>query len=87
MLAQLCAIYGWTPDYILDELTLQQAFLYWDYGLEFEEHRAMLLVAKIGQAMDGKVEPLRKERSSKPDKKKFYSRYGKQIKRPGGEQK
>jgi hypothetical protein len=85
MLAQLCAIYGWTPQYILDELTIQEVFLYWDYGLEFEEYRAMLLVAKVGQAMDGKVEPLRKERNSKPDKKKFYDRYGKQIKRPGGE--
>ena len=76
---------GWTPDYILDYLTLQEVFMYWDYGLEFEEFKASILVAKIGQALDGKSESLRKQASEKPDRKKFYETYGDKIKRPGGE--
>ncbi len=78
-------MYGWSREYILEELTFPEMIMHWDYGLEFEELRASLIVAKLGQALDGKMEPLRKDYNSKPDKRKFYDRYGKQIKRPGGE--
>ncbi len=87
-MSQLCVIYGWTPDYVLERLTLEQAYLYLDYGLEYEEARASLLVAKIGQAMDGQMSQIhkagRRKHNDRPDKKAFYQRYGDRIKRPDG---
>ncbi len=86
-MSQLCFIYGWLPEYVLDQLTLDQAYFYLGMGLEHEEARATLLVAKLGQAMDGQMTPLIKaERASdKPDKRKFYERYPGRIKGPGKE--
>ena len=58
--------------------------MYLDYGMEFEELKASMLVAKIGQALDGKMEPLRdNRRRDNPDKRSFYAKYGNKIKRPG----
>ncbi len=59
--------------------------MHWDYGLEMEELRASFIVAKLGQALDGKMESLRQEKQQKPDKRKFYEKYGDKIKKPGGE--
>ena len=59
--------------------------MHWDYGLEYEELKASLLVAKLGQALEGKMESLRKTKREKPDKRRFYQKYADKIKRPGGE--
>ncbi len=63
--------------------------MYYDYGIEFEEHRANILISRLAEAMDGKktVRRRRGPNSDKPDKAEFYKHYGDKIKRPdkGGE--
>lgn len=59
--------------------------MYLDYGLEFEEFRAALIIQKLNEALDGKKTSRKKgPDSDKPDKQAFYKHYGNQIKRPEG---
>ncbi len=59
--------------------------MYLDYGLEFEEIKAALLIQKINEALGGKKVTRKKgPDSDKPDKEKFYKYYGDKIKRPEG---
>ncbi len=81
-------MYAWaTPEYLLDAMSLEQVFHYFERGVEFEEMRARLLVATLGEAMD----PQRKAGGTAtttgdqtPDKAAFYEHYGDRIVRPGG---
>ena len=73
-------MYGWaTPDYLLDHMTIEQIFLYYDYGIEFEEHKINLLLAKVHEALGGKKLPKRNQ-SQEPDKAAFHEAYGNQRK-------
>ena len=59
--------------------------MYLDYGIEFEEIKAALLISKINDALGGKKqERKRGPANDKPDKKEFYKHYGDKIKRPEG---
>ncbi len=61
--------------------------MYLDYGLEFEEYRAALIISKLNESMGGKPTTRKKgPQSDKPDKEAFYKHYGDKIKRlEGGE--
>lgn len=79
-------MYAWaTPKYLLDYMTLEEVFFYYEKGADFEELKAELLVSKIAEALEGKKN--KKKDPEKPDKEKFYQYYGDYIKRPdkGGE--
>lgn len=82
-------MYAWAaPEYLLDCMSLEQVFFYYEKGLEFEELRAKLLIATLGDAMDPKNKSASKSTSDQtPDKEAFYEHYGDQIQRPdrGGE--
>ncbi len=82
-------MYAWArPDYLLDHMSIEEVFMYYDYGAEFEEIRAAILIGKLGEAMDGKKTVRRRgPRSDKPDKAEFYKHYGDRIKRPKGGEK
>ncbi len=67
---------GYSFDYILDNLSLVQLMMIYEYGLEFEETKSIILLNKYGEALSGK----KKVTSDKPDLKKFYSLYGDKIK-------
>ena len=59
--------------------------MYLDYGLEFEEIRAALIIQKLNEALGGKKVARKKgPDSDKPDKEKFYKYYSDKIKRPEG---
>ena len=74
------SMYGWaTPDYLLNHMTIEQIFLYYDYGIEFEEHKINLLLAKVNEALGGKKLPKRNQ-SQEPDKAAFKKAYGDQRK-------
>lgn len=73
-------MYAWaTPEYLLDYMSLEQIFLYYDNGLEFEQWKAVIFLNEVGKALEGKQEL---ETGSRPDKEKFYKLYGDKIKRP-----
>lgn len=80
-------MYAWaTPEYMLDKMTLEEVFFYYEQGINFEEIKAELVVAKLGEALEGKKK--NKQTNDKPDKQKFYEYYGDSIERPdkgGGE--
>ena len=79
-------MYAWArPDYLLDYMSIEELYMYLDYGLEFEEVKAALLISKINEALGGKKVTRKKgPDSDKPDKEKFYKYYGDKIKRPEG---
>ncbi len=83
-------MYAWArPDYLLDHMSIEEVFMYYDYGAEFEEIKATMLISKLSEAMGGKKTTRRRRgpRSDKPDKAAFYKHYGDKIKRSdkGGE--
>lgn len=56
----------------------------YDYGIEFEELKAAILINKLSELLVGKkTKPKPKDNTGddKPDKAEFYRRYGKNIKR------
>ena len=80
-------MYAWArPDYLLDHMSIDELYMYLDYGLEFEEYRASLIIGKLAEAM-GDKKPTRRKRgpeSDGPDTAEFYKHYGDKIKRPEG---
>lgn len=74
-------MFAWaTPNYLLDYMSIEEVFYYYDKGLQFEEFRAKLRAGWIGELFNekkGSTPP----RSDKPDKKKFNQIYGDQIER------
>ena len=83
-------MFAWaTPVYLLDHMTLEEVFFYYEKGVQYEEFKAQLMIAKLGEALDGnkKKQQLKGPNADKPDKQKFYKHYGDKIERPskGGE--
>ena len=83
-------MFAWaTPEYLLDYMTLEEVFFYYDSGMEMEEVRASLIIQKLGEALEEpKNEKPSPKQGDKPDKKAFYKRHGDKIKRPdkGGDE-
>lgn len=79
-------MYAWaTPEYLLDHMSLEQIFMYYDYGVEYEENKANILVNRIAVGLFGaKEEPKKQQKdyNDTPDKEAFYKQYGDRIKRP-----
>ena len=81
-------MYPWaTPEHLLDRMSLEEVFFYYEQGLKFEEYRATLIISKLGEALDDKPKKQAPspQQSDKPDKAKFYKHYGDKIKRPSPE--
>ena len=80
---RVCAIYGYSLPYILDNLTLEQVVMLYDYGIEFEELKAGILIGKLSELLVGKKSKskVKDQSDDKPDKAEFYRRYGKNIKK------
>ena len=80
---RVCVMYGYSLSYILDSLTLEQVVMLYDYGIEFEELRASILISKLSELLIGKKSKSKVKDNSndKPDKAEFYRRYGKRIKK------
>ena len=76
-------MFAWaTPGYLLDYMTLEEVFFYYERGMKFEEYRAQLIISKLAEALDGKKK-VDKGRKEGPDKAAFYKHYGDKIERPG----
>jgi hypothetical protein len=82
------SMYAWaTMDYLLKRMSIEQIFMYYDYGMEFEENKANILVNRIAVGFFGAKEPPKKvqrDYNDTPDKEAFYKQYGDKIKRPEG---
>lgn len=81
-------MYAWaTPDHMLDRMSLEQIFMYYDYGMEQKEIESNILVNRIAVGFFG-VEELEKKQkrdyNDTPDRAAFYKQYGDKIKRPEG---
>ena len=77
-------MYGYKLPYILDSLTLEQVVMLYDYGIEFEELKAGILISKLSDLLVGKkskTKPKKDNGEDKPDKAEFYKRYGNRIKK------
>jgi hypothetical protein len=70
---------GYSLEYVLDSLSLDQIILLYDYGLEFEKTKAIILLNKLGEALSGKKSVV-EDRQDSPDIKKFKKIYGNKIK-------
>lgn len=78
---------GYSLNYVLDKLSFDQVILFHNYGMDFEETKAIILINKLSEAMGGKKGKNSKKNiktGDKPDLKKFNSLYGNKIKRPNG---
>lgn len=74
---------GYSLEYVLDELSIDQLVMLYDYGMEFEEIKSVILINKYAEALSGKKKPVRRTNiPDKPDIKKFKALYGKKIKTP-----
>lgn len=49
----MCALYGWTPDYVLDRLTLPEVLAYRRHGREAERARATVWINVLAEALGG----------------------------------
>lgn len=66
-------------------MTIEEIFMYYDYGMEHEENKSNILVNRIAVGLFGvKESPKKKKKdyNDTPDKEKFYENYGDKIKRP-----
>ncbi len=78
MLAKLSMRYsGTTPDYWLDQRSLDEWLLFLDYSEEEIVHQARMLVGVLGMAMSGKKPPTEKKlivssAEEAPDREAFY---------------
>jgi hypothetical protein len=70
---------GYTLDYLLDWLTLEQVMMLYNYSFDYMEVQSIILVNKIGQAFFGAK---KKISANSPDIKKFKLLYGDKIKTP-----
>jgi len=90
MFARLGNMYAWaTPEYLLDHMTFDQIVMYYEYGQEWEEQKANIMVSRQAIGLFGakeKPKPKKsaKDNSDKPDKEAFYKTYPNRIKRPEG---
>jgi len=57
---------GYSMEYLLDSLSLEQVVMLYDYGYEFEEIKATILISKYAEALSGKK--TKKITSVNPDK-------------------
>jgi len=71
---------GYSLEYVLDNLSLDQIIMLYDYGLEFEEIKATILLNKYGEALSGKKSSRVESTGDSPDIKKFKKLYGNKIK-------
>ena len=83
------SMYAWaTPDYLLKRMSIEQIFMYYDHGVEFEKHKSNILVSRIAVGLFGVKEEPKKQVNNryddKPDRAAFYKAYGDKIKRPEG---
>lgn len=80
-------MFAWaTPEYLLDYMTLDEVFFYYQKGLEFEQTKGRFIVNELGKALSGKDDTKNKsDKPDKPDKEAFYKYYGDKIERPGGD--
>jgi len=82
--SQMGSMYAWaTPDYLLDNMSIPQIMMYYEYGMEHEKNKATILTNQIAVGLFGAEEPKKRDYNPKPDKKAFYDRYGNVIKRIG----
>ncbi len=65
----------------MDELTLEQILMLYNYGMEYEEIKSIILINTLSDAMGGKKKS-RVQTGDKPDLKKFNALYGNKIKTP-----
>ncbi len=81
-------MYAWaTPEYLLDYMSLEEVFYYYDEGIAIErqiaENRAYEIIEKLSIALGGKKQRAKKgPKSDKPDIESFNKYYGDQIERP-----
>jgi hypothetical protein len=73
---------GYSFEYILDNLSLLQLMMIYEYGLEFEETKSVILVNKLAECFFGVKSKKTKSTdiNEKPDLKKFRAFYGDKIK-------
>lgn len=77
-------MFAWaTPEHLLDYMSIEEVFYWYDKGLRFEEFKAKILVGVISEAMEDPKNRKKTSKGDKPDKKAFYSTYGDKIERPG----
>lgn len=69
---------------MLDHMSLDQIFMYYDYGLEQKEIESNILVNRIAVGFFGVEDkkPKKRDYNDTPDKEAFYKHYGDRIKRP-----
>jgi len=74
---------GYSLEYVLDKLSIEQITMLYDYGLEFEETKSVILLNKYAELLTGKKSSKTRRRNipDKPDIKKFNALYGNKIKR------
>lgn len=61
--------------------------MYYDHGIELEEHKSNILVNRLAVGLFGAKEPpkpVQRDYNDSPDKQAFYEKYGDKIKRPEG---
>jgi hypothetical protein len=49
----VCAIYGWTPGFVLNRLTWPEVLAFLRHGREVERTRAMILINRLAEALAG----------------------------------
>lgn len=82
------AMYAWaTPDYLLDHMSIEQVFYFYDQGIkcrrEAADEQAIIILNRTAEMLTGKKQQSKKgPGSDKPDKAAFYKHYADQIERP-----
>ncbi len=77
IVATVCAIYGWTPDYVLFRLSWPQVILYHDRGMEYDLARRGVILHRP-EPRDESVMG-----GDGPDVAAIEAKYGDRIKRRG----
>jgi len=70
---------GYTFDYLLDYLTLEQVMMLYTYSFDYMENQSIILVNKMAQAFFGAK---KKSVPDSPDIKKAKLLFGNRIKTP-----
>ena len=78
IIVEIICLTHWKLNYILDDITLDQAMLIHKYGIGFEETKSIILLNQYAQALSGKSK--NEDIGDKPDMKKFRAIYGNRIK-------
>ncbi|MDP2217405.1 MAG: hypothetical protein Q8J68_08975 [Methanolobus sp.] len=78
-------MYAWAaPEYILDQMSMEQVMMYYEKGVKAVELQAKVFWSVLGQAMSGESGSESEkvsDNSDKPDLKRFHEIYGNVIKR------